>query len=273
MITEPGVYYDIAETDYHSDALLSPELGRSLSQSGAKTLLRSPQRFAYERAHGRPAKDEFDLGSMVHALVLRSRDNRIRVVDAYDWRTKDAQQARKSARMAGMVPVHRGELWQAAKIAAAVRRHPLAGPIFTGGTPEVTLYWLDPDTGVTVRARIDYVRHNALVDLKTTRYGGAEPAPFGNSAASYDYPMQGANYSDGWALLTGQSLSFVTVAVEVDPPHIVTVGQYAPEDLETGRARMRRALAEYAERESTDVWVDPPEVITIPVPPWYGRTA
>ena len=81
MITHPGIYAGIDETVYHADSDLAPELGRSLSQSGAKTLLASPARFAWERDHGRPPKDAYDLGTLVHALVLRSRDDRIRVVD------------------------------------------------------------------------------------------------------------------------------------------------------------------------------------------------
>ena len=49
-ILGPGVYHGRPETLYHADADLAPRLGRSLSQSGAKTLLDSPQRFAWERA-------------------------------------------------------------------------------------------------------------------------------------------------------------------------------------------------------------------------------
>ena len=110
MITHPGIYAGIDETVYHADSDLAPELGRSLSQSGAKTLLASPARFAWERDHGRPPKDAYDLGTLVHALVLRSRDDRIRVVDARDWKTKRAQEARDEARAGGMVPVLRSQL-------------------------------------------------------------------------------------------------------------------------------------------------------------------
>lgn len=271
LITGPGLYDGVPETQYHRDEGLAPELGRSLSQSGAKTLLTSPARFDYERKHGRPAKDAFDLGSLVHTLVLRSGDERIRVVDAYDWRTKAAQQAKKDAHAAGLIPVHRGDLLAASKAARAVRQHPLAGAIFAKGRPEVTLYWIDEATGVTCRARIDWLHEKAIVDLKTCAYGRSDVEAFGRSAASYDYPMQAAHYPDGYEALTGERLPFVTVCVEVEPPYLITVGQYAASDVEAGRERMRRALAEFAERESTGRWTDPPTVVTFPVPVWYGR--
>lgn len=273
VITEPGVYEDVPEGQYHADRGLAPRLGRSLSQSGAKTLLRSPARFAWERDHGRPPKDAFDLGSLAHALVLRSGDNRIRVVDARDWRTKAAQEAKRDAYSHGRIPVHRGDLLAASKIAAAVRRHPLAGAIFATGRPEVTMYWIDDETGITCRGRIDWVHPRALVDLKTTRYGGSDPGAFGRSAASYEYPMQAAHYIDGWAALTGQVLPFVSVVVEVEPPHLVTVGQYSADDIDAGRERMRYARAEFAARESSGQWADDPQIITFPIPAWYGRSA
>ena len=41
IVTGPGIYRDLPEGRYHADDALAPELGRSLSQSGAKTLLAS----------------------------------------------------------------------------------------------------------------------------------------------------------------------------------------------------------------------------------------
>jgi hypothetical protein len=273
VITEPGLYRGIPEDVYHGDSDLAPELGRSLSQSGAKTLLaQGPERFAWERENGRPPKDAFDIGGLTHELVLRGGDNRIRIVDAYDWRTKAAQQAKRDAHKDRLTPCHRGDLLQASRVACAVKAHALAGPILSEGEPEVSLYWIDAETGVTCRGRIDWLRDNALVDLKTVgRYGDAVPAKFGRSAASFDYPMQAAFYSDGYYALTGVRLPFLTIAVELDPPHFVTVGWYSDDDLEIGRERMRQALAIYAERESSGVWADPPEIQTIPLPGYYGR--
>ena len=71
-VTGQGVYRRLPETTYHADSDLAPELGRSLSQSGAKTLLSSPARFAWERERGRPSKDAYDLGTLAHALILGS---------------------------------------------------------------------------------------------------------------------------------------------------------------------------------------------------------
>lgn len=276
-VTGQGVYRRLPETTYHADSDLAPELGRSLSQSGAKTLLSSPARFAWERERGRPSKDAYDLGTLAHALILGSGDDRLVVVDAYDWRTKAAQAAKAEAYAAGKVPVHRGDLLAASRIARAVRRHPLARAVLASGEPEVSFYWIDAQTGVTCRARVDWlVPGKALVDVKTVgRYGGADPAAFGRQCATLDYPMQAAHYVDGWEAVTGELLPFVHLIVETEPPHFVTVGQLPDHVIEAGRAKMRGALTEYAERESAGDWPEfdyPTEIVDIPVPGWYGRT-
>ena len=273
-ITEPGIYEGIPELDYHNDAVLDrAKFGRSLSASGAKTLLAQPERFAWERDHGRPPKDAFDLGGVVHALVLRSGDERIRVIDAYDYRTKAAQEARRKMRDQGLTPINRAEFLEATKIAGAVRRHPLASAIFSEGRAEVSMFWVDSETGVAVRARMDWLRDNAIVDLKTSRYGSGTEDAFGTEAARYDYPMAAAVYSDGYAHLTGRHLPFVTVTVETSAPYFVRVYQYTDDDLETGRAKFRRALETFAERESSGDWSAPNEIHTLSLPGWYPHTA
>ncbi len=276
-VTGPGIYRGLPESVYHADSDIAPELGRSLSQSGAKTLLSSPARFAWEREHGRPSKDAYDLGTLAHVLILGSHDDRLVIVDAYDWRTKAAQEAKAAAYAEGKVPVHRGDLRAASRIARAVRRHPLARAVLASGEPEVSFYWRDPETGVTCRARVDWlVPGKALVDVKTVgRYGGADPAAFGRQCAQLDYPMQAAHYVDGWEAVTGERLPFVHLIVETEPPHFVTVGQLPDHAIEAGRAKMRAALTEYAERESAGDWPEfdhPNNIVDIPVPGWYGRT-
>ena len=268
-ITEPGIYDGIEESAYHADAPIAPR--RSLSQTGAKTLLRSARRFVWERDHGRPPKDAFDQGSLAHALILRSRDDRIRIVDAYDWRLKVSQEAKKAAQAQRLVVGNRGTLLLASKIARAVRRDPIAGPIFAKGRPEVTAYWTDDETGVLCRARYDWVTDDGLYDLKTAGYGRGTEDAFGRSAAAYDYPMQAAHYIDGWKALTGIELPFTTITVETDEPYLVTVGRYTDFDLEVGRERMRRALIAYAEGERTG-WAYEPVITDFTLPGWYGQT-
>ena len=250
-ITEPGIFEGIDEDTYHADTDLAPHLGRSLSASGAKVLLKSPARFEWERRHPRPSTDAMDLGSVAHELILRT-GTRILVVDAYDWRTKAHQALRKAERAKGTIVVNRPELRAAAKMAAAIRRHPLASRIFTDGKPEVSLYWVDEATGVTCRGRVDWLRKGHIVDLKTCR--DASPRGFAKAATDYGYRESLAHYQRGIHALTGEWLPVVIVAVESEAPHLVAIYTLSTEDLAWGADRMDEALKTYAECESTGHW-------------------
>ena len=127
-ITEPGIFHGMPETTYRNPATIAATLGRALSPSSAKTILTNPERYAWERDHGRAPKTAYDEGSLIHALVLRSHDNRIRVVDATDWRTKQSQAARDDAHTAGFIPVHRGQLRDAARVAGTAVGPADSGP-------------------------------------------------------------------------------------------------------------------------------------------------
>lgn len=53
------------------------------------------------------------------------------------------------------------------KAAAVIAADPYANDALTGGMPEVSFFVRDPETGVMLKARMDYVRPDFTIDLKT----------------------------------------------------------------------------------------------------------
>src|SRR5690606_6451240 len=134
VVTEPGIY-DIDVDDYHRD----PVPGGSLSSSGARDLLppSCPAKFRYDRDNPGPtSKRHFDLGHAAHKLVLGVGAPLV-VIEADSYRTKAAQEQQKAAHLAGHVPLLEHEHEQVQAMAAAIREHPIAGPLFNPehGTP------------------------------------------------------------------------------------------------------------------------------------------
>lgn len=242
MRTEPiqlfGAYDDIDEGDYHSERLSLGGLGRTLSASGAKALLEDPAKFAYERAHPKVSSKAMDTGSIAHTLVL-GRGAEVVVVPSENWLKKADQEEKKAIVASGRIPANLAEMAKAQAMADAVLEHPTAGPLFTGGRAEVSLYWRDEVTGVPMRGRVDYLVESLVVDLKST----ADPGPeaFAKSCANYGYREAAANYVDGVRTLTGRAPDFVLVAVSSAPPHQVRLYRFGLGDLEYGAARMHRA--------------------------------
>lgn len=51
--------------------------------------------------------------------------------------------------------------------AAMIESHPQLSKAFSGGVPEVSIFWRDETVGVNCKARLDYLKARAVVDLKT----------------------------------------------------------------------------------------------------------
>jgi hypothetical protein len=267
-VTGPG-FHAVAESDYHADTNLAPELGRSLSTSGAKVLLESPAKFHYQREHGSGHKAVYDFGHAAHLYVLGVGEQVARV-EADSWRTKEARTLQEEAYAAGHIPLLAHDDDKALALADAVKSHPTAGPWFTGGDPEQSLYWLDAATGITRRGRVDYLRHDAVIDLKSS--ADASAAGFAKSVANYGYDMQAAAYVDGVESLTGERLPFYFVVVEKEPPHLVALYELDDESMAVGRIRNAEACALYAQCQSDDEWPGyPTEIQTLSSPAWHTR--
>lgn len=258
-ITEPTILYDLEENVYHAHR-------GSLSASGAKWLAPPspcPAKFRWAMDNPRTS-DAFDLGHVAHRLVL-GKGNEFEVLldedgEPYrDRRTKAAQALDAAVRDNGKVPILAADHDQAQAMANAVQSDPLAGPLFTDGDAEVSLFWPDAETGVLRRARLDWLRRPRegkrllIGDLKTAR--SADPYVFGKSAADFGYAISAANYIDGViACGLDPDPAFLFAIVEKAEPFVVTVLQ-APDDvIELGRGLMRSALRLYAECQATDTW-------------------
>lgn len=264
--TEAGVYEMPAE-EYHAD----PVVGRSLSSHGARKLLACPARFKYDRDNYQIVRNaDLDEGTAAHLAVLGAGDDRVKIVEAPDWRTKAAQAARDDAYAAGQTPIlaHKWEEIRTTRV-AAIRRHPLATALLSGGKPEQVLIWRDQATGVWCRAMADYLTPDWIVDYKTCE--SAKPETLRRVVADYGYHIQDAYYRDGTAALGLGDLPFFFVFQEKKAPFFVTVAQLSPDFLAAGQARANRAREMYRDCTEANVWppyVPESEIVTIEPPRW-----
>jgi hypothetical protein len=100
---------------------------------------------------------------------------------------------------------HPGKTFLPAKIiksievaAAMIEKHPVLSRAFSGGMPEVSCFWTDRETGVPMKARFDYLKPKAIIDLKTV--GDEVHLPlkkaFARAIASYKLHLQARLYLD-----------------------------------------------------------------------------
>src|SRR5436305_7172715 len=141
----------------------------------------------------------FDIGVAAHLAVLEPgrQGDSIVVIEAGDYRSSKARDARDAARASGKVPLLPYQLDIVQAIAGSIRAHPIAARAFKGGEAEVTLTWHDPGTGIPCKARPDYLPAHGgwLVDLKTA--ASANPRTWRDQAYGLGYPARAAWYLHG----------------------------------------------------------------------------
>ncbi len=256
-----GLHDGIDETEYHRDP-------SSLSSTGAKTLLyRGPAIYQWERSN--PVhKDAFDLGSVVHALILGVGD--YQVIDADSWRTKAAQEERTAARVAGKAPILAKDYTAAVAMRDAVMDNGIAAHLLAEGRPEVSMWATDPETGVVMRGRADWLRTDLLVDLKTTA-GSVASRDWTRAVWDRHYHLQAAWY-ERILHLNGLDLPpLVWLVVSKDRPYEVAAYQADQDLMDRGRDDVARALRLYADCIGADWWpplTDPDRIHTISAPSW-----
>src|SRR5690625_222350 len=256
-VDAPG-FYILDETVYHSDQAVAPEFGPSLSSTGAKALLDAPARYRYEQEH-REHKKVCDVGHAVPAEALGVGLD-LAVIPAEHLAadgaasTKAAREFIAEARLDGRVPLKAAEALEIRTIAANILAHPDARAIFSEGDPEISIYAKDPATGTTMRGRIDWLRDNAAIDLKTIGRS-ARPDAFARQAADMGYDVQWGWYRTILRELgRAEDFPFIHVVAETKPPYLVSVVRFGPEDMEVGNRRARQALDIYARCVETGEW-------------------
>lgn len=256
---EPGFYPDIPEDTYHADP-------GSLSVSGAKTLLKAPALFDYQRTN--PVhKDVFDEGSAAHKLVL-GVGNPIEEIKADSWRTKAAQAARDAAYEVGHIPVLTETYLRVQEMAEAIKTNAAVMALLTDGAPEISAWCLDEATGVMRRGRFDYLGPRVIVDYKTA--ANASPEAFRKACVDYGYAMQAAWYLDLAADLGHPAEGFGFIAQEKTPPYLVEIYDLDDDFLDWGRNRNRLALEIYRDCTAAGSWpgYTPTGITTLSAPRW-----
>lgn len=263
-----------AET-YHSDPVPI-----SLSASIATLMVNECPALAHHRHPrlGGAKKEESESterGSLIHELILGTGKGIVEV-DAADFRTKAAREARDSARAQGKVPVIASRK-RFLDIAVARLQEQFAelGVSLEGSHKEAVLLWTetaDDGTEVQCRGMTDALWPNAyrLIDLKTC--DTAHPKTCARKCIDFGYDIQHAAYTSAvrkiWPESAGRErMQFVFA--EYDEPYIVTPADLDGSLRELGERKWRKAINVWAECIKSDCW---PGYVTgtahLSAPPW-----
>jgi hypothetical protein len=218
--------------------------------------------------------DAMTMGTAVHQMLLR--DDRIVVIDADSYRTKDAQHTRNIAQAEGRVPILRHKYDEAREIAQHVNGQILAHPAnptpFTKGTAEHVIRF--QSNGADCQSMLDWLRddHTIIDDLKTT--GDASPRKFQRHIFNMGYDIQAAFYVRAVEVAYGVTPRYRWVVVETRPPYPVEIYTLTDRAMYAAQVKVDAAIALWNECTSSGVWpAYPMEVLEVDVPGWQADVA
>lgn len=254
--------------EYHRDPAPEPSLSASLAQllldqSPRHAWWNSPKLNpeAHERLEDMDSQKRLRLehGTALHTMVLGA-GSEVRIVEADDYRSKAAKEAREEARELGDVPVLSGHAAKLERIAAAARgqarAHRDLGPALAGGgTAETVALWqeevpgagtLPPRPKVWCRALADFIPADAALPVVDWKFTSTSTAPQTYQRAVQGMALRAHHYLRGLERCGQPRAGYLVAAVEMEPPHGLTVFRPNTALLNLGRELWEEALAIWA---------------------------
>ncbi|SDF82625.1 PD-(D/E)XK nuclease-like domain-containing protein [Thalassobaculum litoreum] len=255
MALIPGVHANLSEAFYFKDP--------AFSASDAIDLLSgmSPAKFLARRNKGGKRTQALEFGRLAHRIIIERKavEHEVRKPRKIElpYHEPRSPNTKKLHMTTGSDLVLDGPLRQVARMKEAMEAHPFAmAPFNHGGTPEVTLVWDNPATGLRCRCRLDWqppAGYQFFADYKTTVSLRAEDLD--RAIERYRYHVRAAHYIEGIkACGLHDDPRYLIVFQEKDPPFEVEIVEIDPEDLGWGRIELNWARAVFAMCEQTGVW-------------------
>lgn len=134
-----------------------------------------------------------------------------------------------------------------------VRKHMRANSLLQDGVAELTFIAQDPETGLWVKAKFDYLRYDLIsVDLKTAR--DTHPDRFAYQARDLGYDLQDAFYCHVAKLLGVTIQAFCFAVVEFADMDNCEVYEIGPKRRNTSEADRRAHMQELQSCIARDYW-------------------
>lgn len=276
-----GVFPDMTNDQHHA----TPAIGSSGLKLLAQTPLHYWSRYLDPKREPRIQTQPMKIGTMVHTAMLEPHlfdEQFIVLPEGLDRRTKEGKELWAQIIATGKEPLLASDLDVAKGTAAAAHAHPVTRVLFDkcGAQTEVSMFWVDPETGVNLKIRPDILvapcamfPNGLIADLKTT--DDASPAEFARSAWNWDMYIQSALYPEGFMSVFGTSEppSFLWLAQEKRRPFANAYYRCGSDLSAYGSKEVRKLLQLYVHCMSTGQWPGYPATVRdLELPGWAAKT-
>ena len=258
----PDNVHDMPAELYHST--------KALSKSGLDQFRKSPAHFrawqdGIATIESTPA---MEFGTAAHMAVLEPQKFIAKyTVFTGDRRTKEGKAAWQAIIDGGKTPLSQDQWDSVNGVASAVLAHPAAAELIAGiPSHGFEVSYFDNWMGVKVKARIDGLCKDYIIDLKTTQ--DASPSAFAKSVAQFRYHVQAA-----WYQTITKVNRFVFIAVEKEAPYGVACYELDQQAIDLGVQIIDETLPMFRECEALNSWPCYSSVTqTLSLPAWAMKS-
>lgn len=237
----------------------------AVNWSTLKELGRSPAHYLYKLTAKRTDSAVFAMGRAIHTAIFEPDRFVVDYVLNDENRNSNSFKAFKQAN-ADKTILKTPEYEQALAMRDAVHRHPVAKQYLSEGKAEQVIMWVDTETGLDCKARLDWLAPEIMLDLKST--ADLDFRGFRNAVARYQYHCQFAFYSMGLIAL-GHARPVKLLAVEKTLPFDVGVFDIMEDMLAVGEDQVRLLMRQLVECRDKNEWPGRyPEETELWLPSW-----
>jgi hypothetical protein len=276
-ISEPGIYADVSEADYHADPCPEPSLSRTVLKK-LVDLTPAHAFVAHPKLGGSPIGEDDDgaevarAGTAAHSSFLQGK-SLIERLDFKDWRTKASKEARHEAIQNGLIPLLTKGYDHAMRLVEVLEDFRNRTGAFTHGLAEQTVVWTEGP--IWCRCRVDWLPVEPSAspwDLKTTT-STAAMAAWQRAAFDKACDLQDAFYCRGLEMVREEPPdSMLFCVVEQRPPYAVAVYRMSPIARDIADQKVRAGISLWENCLATGQWPGfPIEPQWISPPAWIIR--
>jgi hypothetical protein len=247
----PGVYHNVPAHEYHQWAAISSTLLKGYAK------LPSTARIPYVPG------DDANMGSGIHAYSLQGLEGLeaecFFIPASCEGKSAKALAEREEYKLtqggkALLPPVYGPDKILAMEVLTGVdtslHSHPKVGPVLRNSQKEVSVVWIDEDSGCLCKARFDIWDGAIIWDLKKCRSISGFPWQI----KDLNYDIQAGHYFNGAVACGLNPVAFGFIPIEAFPPYQVAWGYRNPDKLPLDCINARRIIGLVKQSQLTGNW-------------------
>lgn len=244
----------------------------AVGSSGLRTIIqKSPAHFLWKLKNPSSTTPAKELGTMIHTAILETDkfSEKAIVMPEFSGTGSRAEKDKWLTENHGKIILKIDQLEMINGILAAIAKHKTASAYLSEGAAEESLFCIDAETKIPIKARPDFTREgHIIVDVKSTN--DADWFSFQKAIVTYDYDVQAALYLDIATEVYGKKFDeFVIIAIEKEPPYGLNCFLLTDETVAEGRSKYQQALQILKKCRETGIYPSyPDETKSMWLPSW-----